>query len=69
MDGVQLFQGYEATVKRQFTFFLVSPQQFQILSYFDQSCKDEGLSRLWSHPAGKTSFHIFKGFLMLKCIK
>ena len=39
MDGVQLYQGYRATINRQFTFY----------QSFHRSQKDERLSQPWSH--------------------
>ena len=69
MDGAQLSQSYRATAKRQITFLPLSTPAVPNTFLFDQSWKDEGLSQLWSHPAVKTVFDIFKGFLMLTCIK
>ena len=48
MDGVQLFQGYRATTRRQFTFYRYVPRRSWYS--FDQPQKSEKLSWPWSHP-------------------
>ena len=48
MDGVQLPQGYTATLRRQFTFYHSVPRNSWYSFYRPR--KDERLSRPWSHP-------------------
>ena len=48
MDGVQLLQGYRATMRRQFTLYHLVPRDSWYS--FDQPRKDERLSQPWSHP-------------------
>ena len=47
MDGVQLPQGYKATLSRQFTFYHQVPRKSWYS--FDQPLKDERLSPPWNH--------------------
>ena len=48
MDGVQLSKGYQATLRRQFTFYHSVPK---ISWYsFNQLWEDERLSQFWGHP-------------------
>ena len=47
MDGVQMPQGYRATLRRQFTFYHQGPRKS--LYSFDQPQKDERLSQPCSH--------------------
>ena len=51
MDGVQLYQGYRATKRKQFTFYHEVPRK----SWYslDRPRKDERLSQIWSHPICK----------------
>ena len=48
IDGVQLPQGYRATLRRQFTFYHLVPRSSWYSFY--QPWKDERLSQPWSHP-------------------
>ena len=48
MDGVQLSQGYRATLTRQFTFYYSVPMIFWYS--FNRPRKDERLSQPCSHP-------------------